>query len=686
MGNTGVLIYLIPPLITLFFSTTIIAVTVAKRGSKKTLDRFLITLMATIMLMAAGEMGIILAGRDFRAALYPHYLVMIAAGMFAWLYMYISFEYPTRIRFLGKYSATPFLVFMLLAGILFFINAMWNGQNIPPPDLNGADHYQISRISEAVGKEFYYPSIAFLGIQALTGMVIMLARWHSERDRTLKKQLMWVIIGYTVLFGFWPFNESILPALSVQSVGIVGLEVGITGLIVSYALLRYQVFIIDPAAEQMSMTAKRPLQKGYVYIVVEDEIKNPERSYGIFGEHVKSGIPGLVITSRNPAMLRRKYGLEKTPIIYMTDKTPAPDKSGSENVIFENPSRLFENVEPVTKFLSSGDERVFMVDCYDYLVYKSAKTVELRAKLLYSYINFLKIIHNSNVRMITPVDARWINVKPPGGIAPSNSPLGVDNLLSIILLEHMCNECVVSLKDEAGNIVSKAIERLRRENTIFTRFRYEGGAISFDYDFANRFTRHDTIRYLKMFIRELGPAGEVQVSGIRKKLSEFGIKPYEYDLEPGHGYIVRVRRVSKCAQIFAELVDSGYRGLYISRANPESFDGFPDEIKSRSRFLWLTSIGDSGNAVPPRLEHIQKEVEEYMEANRESRVVLVLDNLAYLAKHTGSFDDMHLFVAKLRDIMSDRNGIFLVPVLGDVFPAKELAVLKQELAEIDYTD
>lgn len=125
--------------------------------------------------------------------------------------------------------------------------------------------------------------------------------------------------------------------------------------------------------------------------------------------------------------------------------------------------------------------------------------------------------------------------------------------------------------------------------------------------------------------------------------------------------------------------------MYISREHPKTYDTLSRHIKERLSFRWLTDVGDSDYTIRPRLEHILKEMEDFITENVNSQFIIVLENIEYLVNYIGSFDTIHLFMANLCDLVTTKNGILLIPISKDTFSENERALLSQELIEHDYT-
>ncbi len=92
------------------------------------------------------------------------------------------------------------------------------------------------------------------------------------------------------------------------------------------------------------------------YLVKE---KAPEKGYEVFKDWVTHGHQGLCITRDFPAKIRKKYGLEKTSIIWLST-------SETENTVPpQNLSALFYHIE---NFLKKSENGILLLSGLEYLI------------------------------------------------------------------------------------------------------------------------------------------------------------------------------------------------------------------------------------------------------------------------------------------------------------------------------
>ncbi|MCK4443382.1 MAG: DUF835 domain-containing protein, partial [Thermoplasmata archaeon] len=184
------------------------------------------------------------------------------------------------------------------------------------------------------------------------------------------------VIGYSV--GEMMF-EIVLPSLGVdiRSVGFI-YSISLVG-IIAYAI-RDRSFLQDlltPVEEAHLKTEKTwDLPKGYSYLVEE---RTPSLCFEVFKDLVTHGNQGLCITRTMPKKVRSQYGLEKTPILWLTRVADSKDTL--------RPYPVGKISETVQLFISAGRSTVVLLDGVEYLVmHNDFKTVLTSLQDLNEYI------------------------------------------------------------------------------------------------------------------------------------------------------------------------------------------------------------------------------------------------------------------------------------------------------------
>jgi len=116
---------------------------------------------------------------------------------------------------------------------------------------------------------------------------------------------------------------------------------------------------IIPVSEKATTDKEKYfLKKRQCYLVKE---KTSKISYEIFVDMATHGAQGLVITRKLPEEIREKWGLKKTPIIWLTSNL-----TSDGNCI--NPSGIAKLSSSIMSFIVKADDGVVLIDGIEYLV------------------------------------------------------------------------------------------------------------------------------------------------------------------------------------------------------------------------------------------------------------------------------------------------------------------------------
>ncbi|MFQ5884103.1 MAG: DUF835 domain-containing protein [Thermoplasmata archaeon] len=252
---------------------------------------------------------------------------------------------------------------------------------------------------------FVFPLWFFLGIflVALSVMIFipMKMRTYLKKAKPHKHivheayMIAGAVIGYSV--GELIF-EIILPSLSIdlRAAGSV-IQISLVGMI-AYAI-RDRTFLQDlltPVPEAHLKTKKTyDLPGGYSYLVEES---TPNHCFEVFKDLVTHGKQGLVITRTMPKKLRGMYGLEKTPILWLTRVVDNPETL--------RPYPVGKISETIQHFIGAGKNTVVLLDGVEYLItHNDFKTVLTSLQDLNEYIAQYDSI------LVIPADAEAMEPK-----------------------------------------------------------------------------------------------------------------------------------------------------------------------------------------------------------------------------------------------------------------------------------
>ncbi len=124
---------------------------------------------------------------------------------------------------------------------------------------------------------------------------------------------------------------------------------------------------IAPSKEDAVRTKERyDLERGISYLIEEE---SPDKSYDIFTDAVTHGAQGLCITRDFPDLVRRKYGLKKTPVLWL---------SNAEKDFAVEPVQLGKLYHKIEDFLKKSESSVILLCGLEYLITQNNYTSALK--------------------------------------------------------------------------------------------------------------------------------------------------------------------------------------------------------------------------------------------------------------------------------------------------------------------
>lgn len=115
---------------------------------------------------------------------------------------------------------------------------------------------------------------------------------------------------------------------------------------------------ITPAGkERLDTSAKKyTVRRGFGYIVRE---RKAERSFDIFVDQVTHDIQGLCVTRQHPSTIRTRWGLEKTPIIWLSNKI---------GKVYVNPTNVGILSDTIVRFVEKSEDSIVLIDGVEFLM------------------------------------------------------------------------------------------------------------------------------------------------------------------------------------------------------------------------------------------------------------------------------------------------------------------------------
>ena len=199
----------------------------------------------------------------------------------------------------------------------------------------------------------------FFGVWMFSSVLVFVRSWWRVRKTPGRTMQGVVVLG--LLLGTVPaaITELAWPVLTGTNtrLGLGSLYTMMWSIFIAYAVARYRYLHIEPVVEvRPARVPPHRLERGLNYLVLEN---GRSAAMGAFRDIV-SATPGLCVTGLAPTHMAARFGLERTPILWITTA------SSTERTV--RPNGLdFELVHTVVKFLRENPGTAVLLDDLDYL-------------------------------------------------------------------------------------------------------------------------------------------------------------------------------------------------------------------------------------------------------------------------------------------------------------------------------
>ncbi|MCG7844837.1 MAG: DUF835 domain-containing protein [Methanomassiliicoccales archaeon] len=136
------------------------------------------------------------------------------------------------------------------------------------------------------------------------------------------------------------------------------------------------------------------LRRGFSYLVKETK---PNRSFEIFVDQVTHNIQGLCVTRQHPTILRKEWGLEKTPIIWLSNQL---------GKVYVNPSNIGILSDTIIRFVEKSGDSVVMMDGVEFLMVNNDFD-----KVLRMIHHITEAVMENRSRLIVSIDPRTLEIR-----------------------------------------------------------------------------------------------------------------------------------------------------------------------------------------------------------------------------------------------------------------------------------
>ncbi|MDP6156416.1 MAG: DUF835 domain-containing protein [Candidatus Thermoplasmatota archaeon] len=168
----------------------------------------------------------------------------------------------------------------------------------------------------------------------------------------------------------------------------------------------------------------------------------------------------------------------------------------------------------------------------------------------------------------------------------------------------------------------------------------------------------------------------------KKKPPKMDIEKDTMTVEAGKGYIYLFEESTpaRAFNIFKQMINRGYSGMYITREYPNKIIQKYD--LRNVPYLWLTNVPEEHALRPTDTEKLRFAFRKHLKDNGVKKIIL-LDGVEYLITHN-TFSSILKLLQASGDMVSMAKGTLLLPLSPATFQEQELKLLEREADKVIY--
>jgi hypothetical protein len=149
--------------------------------------------------------------------------------------------------------------------------------------------------------------------------------------------------------------------------------------------------------------------------------------------------------------------------------------------------------------------------------------------------------------------------------------------------------------------------------------------------------------------------------------------PEGIKLECSYTYLIRERKSELSLGLFVRALTEGFKGFFVTRS-------YPEHIKKRydlgdTPIVWLSNVRMDYTLTPKDLEELSMKLDKFLSSVEKG--VILLDGIEYLIT-SNDFSTLLKFVQGLRDEVTLKNALLLIPVSPNTLEPHKLKLLEEE--------
>jgi hypothetical protein len=666
-----------------FLVNTLVLVLLIWKGQRSRAFYLWVAFLGLIALWCFAE-TFIKSTDDFSTAVSWFRFVLVSGGFVPPLLLHFSLEFPRRHSWIKErnnrwlfYSVIyiPNIILLIKAEVMsFFISAISRPQSI------WGSIYTRDSLIRVVAPDVYLPHYIFLISMIFIAMVIIVQNQENARNTTEKKQINMIVLALTFVFLPGVILDAALSMVFGVYTEFFSVLVSSLAVVTAIAMVKYQFLVISPMTEEFEIEPGRSniMEPGYAYMIPENERKTGKK---MFLQTLANNRQGLVITNRDPNDLRVDYGIKRTPIIYVGERS---------NFEFQiDPGNLDSLVTSLSCFAGMTKNPVILVDWDPYegkggkinpaeTKKKNKRYLEQVNKKWFAGENLMESIDQSNTILSGGTSIIVFQEMVSKEIIRTQRPLQHIQLINFFLIERLLGKLLAAFEQAQGQS-ALFLNELSMVDPFFDGWNYIEGIVTGPIERIESMDRSMTVNKLRTIKLSLSRTNIKSASNILT--TEWtpsnlgGFTDEEISIPEGAISFLATESASKPFRLMRELMAAGFQGMCLTTRPPEKVKHLYD-LKG-VEYRWITtSKSDDKKAIPVSLEHIRRDMREYIDSHKKS--VVLLDGVELLISRLG-FENVQRFLHVIKDELAITQSRLLIPINPKAIDDQRLALLRREV-------
>lgn len=235
-----------------------------------------------------------------------------------------------------------------------------------------------------------FTTLAVVAIFTAATLSLLVRRWFQSEDEMMRSECLLLSLAVVMPY-LWGVLIFVLILYNVNLPSELSPGFFVSIVIIAFSIYRHRLFTVVPVSEDRTSiigAKEEGLLPAGSYLLFEET--RAEGMYETLLSQVSNGVEGLIVTRTYPEDLRDKYGLKRTPVIWLCSQ-PGPD--------CVDPTNLSILEHTIVEFLKVGHNTVVAIDGLEYLISNNGSSKVLR--MLYGLRDEIMM---SQSRMILTLD------------------------------------------------------------------------------------------------------------------------------------------------------------------------------------------------------------------------------------------------------------------------------------------